>query len=133
MLAKVSGNPTELVESLADECFQADYKYDGMRAQIHLKADGSMEIFSRHLENITERFPDILTAYKAETQQHTSPSLGRWPQSFIADGEIVAYDYANDAILPFQKLQSRPRKGISAETIKDLAQVRGMQHTVLGC
>eukprot|EP00041_Stephanoeca_diplocostata_P033087 m.1083027 g.1083027 ORF g.1083027 m.1083027 type:complete len:1160 (-) comp24268_c1_seq5:82-3561(-) len=124
MLAKVSGNPTALVESLAGECFQADYKYDGMRAQLHLKADGTMRIFSRHLEDITERFPDVIAAYNTETTAHRHAVLGRWPRSFIADGEIVAYDYEKDVILPFQKLQSRPRKGVQINAASTLTAVK---------
>ena len=36
-----------------------DYKYDGMRAQIHVK-NGEVKVFTRRLENVTKQFPDVV-------------------------------------------------------------------------
>jgi len=36
-----------------------EYKYDGMRVQIHKKSD-KFWIFTRRLENVTDQFPDLL-------------------------------------------------------------------------
>lgn len=83
MLAKITSDLGEVVtvqmwetdssqalNRLAGYPFQADFKYlhftfhspnysryDGCRAQIHRKGDGFVHIFSRHLENITSRYP----------------------------------------------------------------------------
>lgn len=57
------GSPTrsldEIYDRLGDQPFQAEFKYDGQRAQIHGRrmTDGSIEVrvFSRHLEDMTTK------------------------------------------------------------------------------
>jgi DNA ligase-1 len=73
----------------------AEYKYDGVRAQVH-RRDGEARIFSRRLEDITPSFPEVTKAFHA-----------RGPD-FIMDGEIVPY--SNGRPLPFQLLQRRQRR-----------------------
>ena len=65
-----------------------------MRAQIHLKEDGTYRVFSRHLEDVTGRYPDVIEAMGQAAQPGTT--------SFIVDAEVVAWDPANDVVLPFQ-------------------------------
>ncbi|TLZ95286.1 MAG: DNA ligase, partial [Methanobacteriota archaeon] len=36
-----------------------EYKYDGLRVQAHIGTE-KIELFSRHLENITGQFPEIV-------------------------------------------------------------------------
>jgi len=47
--------------------FSAEFKYDGERAQIHIKmANGDsiqVELFSRRCENMTVRYPDIVSLF----------------------------------------------------------------------
>jgi DNA ligase-1 len=69
----------------------ADDKYDGIRAQIHTDGE-EVRIYSRTLDNVTHRFPEIEAAAR---------QLGR---SVILDGEIVAF---SDRILPFAIIQKR--------------------------
>jgi hypothetical protein len=97
---------TAVLTDLADEAFQADFKYDGVRAQIHLEADGTVHIFSRHLENVTDRYPDAVAAVRKAV-------AGTGVKSLIADTEIVAWDRTVHEILPFQMLMSRPRKNVA--------------------
>ncbi|NLI56725.1 hypothetical protein GX420_07085, partial [bacterium] len=40
-----------------------EYKYDGIRVQIHKKGD-SVKIFSRNLNDITEKIPSIVLKIK---------------------------------------------------------------------
>ena len=90
MLAQPEEDPAEIVAALGAGAI-ADDKYDGIRAQIH--TDGAeVRIYSRTLDNVTHRFPEIETAARA---------LGR---SVILDGEIVAF---SDRILPFAIIQKR--------------------------
>jgi len=90
MLAQPEENPAEIVAALGEDAI-ADDKYDGIRAQIH--TDGSeVRIYSRTLDNVTHRFPELEAAARA---------LGR---SVILDGEIVAF---RDRILPFAIIQKR--------------------------
>lgn len=61
------GSPTRSLDEVYDHLgnlpFAAEFKYDGQRAQIHAQKnnDGDLKvwIFSRHLENMTDkvRFP----------------------------------------------------------------------------
>ena len=103
MLAQPEEDPAEIVAALGADAF-ADDKYDGIRAQIH--ADGSeVRIYSRTLDNVTHRFPEIEEAARA---------IGR---SVILDGEIVAF---SDRILPFAIIQKRlGRRQVSAKLMSD--------------
>ncbi len=49
----------EVFDRLDKKTFTAEWKYDGERAQIHLTEEGKVFVFSRNLENTTEKFPDI--------------------------------------------------------------------------
>jgi DNA ligase-1 len=90
MLAQPEEDPEEIVAALGRGAF-ADDKYDGIRAQIH--TDGaSVRVYSRTLDDVTHRFPEIESA---------AQQLG---QGVILDGEIVAF---SDRILPFAMIQKR--------------------------
>lgn len=62
------GSPTrsleEIFERLGDSPFSAEFKYDGQRAQIHAQrqsgGDNLVKIFSRHLEDMTDKVLLIL-------------------------------------------------------------------------
>ncbi len=103
MLAQPEEDPAEIVAALGTGAL-ADDKYDGIRAQIH--ADGTgVRIYSRTLDNVTHRFPEIESAAR---------ELGR---SVILDGEIVAF---SDRILPFAIIQKRlGRRQVSAKLLAD--------------
>jgi DNA ligase-1 len=103
MLAQPEEDPAEIVAALGAGAF-ADDKYDGIRAQIH--TDGAeVRIYSRTLDNVTHRFPEVETAARA---------LGR---AAILDGELVAF---RDRILPFAIIQKRlGRRQVSAKLLAD--------------
>ena len=90
MLAQPEEDPAEIVAALGGDAF-ADDKYDGIRAQIHTDGD-QVRIYSRTLDDVTHRFPEIEAAAR---------QLG---QAAILDGEIVAF---SDRILPFAVIQTR--------------------------
>ena len=75
-------------------------KYDGIRAQAHCSGE-MVRFFSRTRDEITESFPELPGA------------LEGLPSDAILDGEILAWDYADDAgsaqgrALPFSALQKR--------------------------
>lgn len=110
MLAKPSKSISEVLDRFQGQRFTCEYKYDGERAQVHLLPDGSMRIYSRNGENMTERYPEInisdFVAHPDET--HT----------LILDCEAVAWDKDKNVILPFQVLSTRKRKGVVAEDVK---------------
>jgi DNA ligase-1 len=103
MLAQPEEDPDEIVAALGADAF-ADDKYDGIRAQIH--TDGQqVRIYSRTLDNVTHRFPEIEAA---------ALDLGR---GVILDGEIVAF---SDRILPFAIIQTRlGRRKVTEALLRD--------------
>jgi len=103
MLAQPEEDPAEIVAALGAGAY-ADDKYDGIRAQIHV-ADGTVHIYSRTLDDVTHRFPELEAAALA---------LGR---NAIFDGEIVAY---SDRILPFATIQKRlGRRKVTGQLLQD--------------
>ena len=102
MLASPIQSPEEIRRSIAGTFFVED-KYDGIRAQVHKSGD-QLALFSRTLDQITHRFPEL-----------HAPLLAL-PGEFILDGELLA---ARDGrILPFQTLQPRlGRKTVSDELL----------------
>jgi DNA ligase-1 len=102
MLASPIQSPDEIRRSIAGTFFVED-KYDGIRAQVH-KSGERLALFSRTLDEITHRFPEL-----------HAPLLAL-PGEFILDGELLA---ARDGrILPFQSLQPRlGRKTVDDELL----------------
>ncbi len=94
MLAQTAQTVYEaLTEQRCKTAFE--YKYDGARVQIH-KQNGTVEIFSRRLTNVTESLPEIVEAVKRNIKA----------QSAIVEGEVVALDNAGYPIA-FQHLMRR--------------------------
>lgn len=96
MLADSAPSAWEIYEKFQVYPLISDYKYDGIRAQVHA-ANGLVKIFSRNLEDITRYFPEIEDAAK-------SLDSG----GLIMDGEIVPFKDGRP--LAFQALQRRLRK-----------------------
>jgi DNA ligase 1 len=70
----------------------AEWKWDGIRAQIVRRGGGSF-LWSRGEELITSRFPDLSGAWAA------------LPEGTVLDGEVLAY--SSGAPMPFSVLQRR--------------------------
>ncbi len=91
----------ERLETL-EEIFQRlgtcalEYKYDGLRVQAHID-DGRIQLFSRHLENITGQFPEIVEGL------HDAYRGTRG----IVEGEAVPVDPNTGEFLPFQEVSRR--------------------------
>ncbi len=85
-----------------------DYKYDGMRAQIHVK-DGEVKVFTRRLEDVTKQFPDVEAAVK----NHLDSG------SCIIDAEVVAYSPEDGSAIPFQKLSKRIKRKYDIERLTE--------------
>jgi DNA ligase 1 len=103
MLATPVQSPAEIGAAMpgATHVFVED-KYDGVRAQAH-KSGARVELYSRTLDPVTHRFPEIVAA------------LAALPGDFILDGEAVGYDAVAGRCLPFAALQKRlGRKTVSA-------------------
>ena len=82
----------------------AQYKYDGLRAQIH-KDGEHITIFSRNLEDQSHMFPELIEGTRKQIQA----------DSVILDAEALAYNATYEEFLPFQETTRRRRKhGIEA-------------------
>ncbi len=88
----------DVLERAADEQGRvaAEVKYDGLRMQAHVAADGSVRLFSRRMEDLTSQFPDVQDLLAAA---HQGPGC-------IVEMECVAID-ADGAIQPFQLVSRR--------------------------
>src|SRR2546427_5020046 len=81
MRADPMATATEIADYFKKPIF-AEYKYDGVRAQLH-KLGGKVRIFSRRLEDVSESFPEVSRA--AASIEH----------DFILDGEVVPFRDGN--------------------------------------
>ena len=91
MLATPAADLADIARTMPEE-FLVEDKFDGIRAQAHVK-EGRVAIYSRTMDEITHRFPELVEPLKSLTTDA------------IIDGEIVPAQ--NDVILPFSELQKR--------------------------
>jgi DNA ligase 1 len=108
MLAQRMSEAEEILAKLGGEC-AAEYKYDGIRIQVHRTADGRLELFTRGLERIGHQFPDLVELLQA----------GLGPREAILEGEAVAFDAAAGELRPFQEVMFRRRKHGISEAVRD--------------
>lgn len=96
----------ELPELDAVSDWQAEYKWDGIRAQL-IKREGEVFIWSRGEELITDQFPEI------------RDTLLQWEGNFVIDGELLVF--REDAVQNFSELQKRlNRKNLSKKMLEEL-------------
>lgn len=106
MLAASAADVPEAAEKLGFPCL-ADVKLDGIRVQVH-RSGREVRIFTRSLDDITARLPDIVTAVQA------LPAT-----QLVLDGEVLAYR-ADGRPEAFQVIASRTAShadsGVAART-----------------
>ena len=91
MLATPVSDAAEVMRRVGSEAWVED-KYDGIRAQLHLR-DGLGRLFSRDLKEITVSFPEVTAA------------VAGLSESLVLDGELVPFKAG--AVLDFAALQTR--------------------------
>ena len=110
MLGSITRDLGEMLTKLQGRDFSCEYKYDGQRAQVHCDEEGKVSIFSRHLEIMTDKYPDLVALV---------PTIrGESVSSFILEGEVVAVDRETGDLKAFQTLTNRARKDVAIESIK---------------
>lgn len=110
MLGSITRDLSEMLTKLQGRDFACEYKYDGQRAQIHCDERGKVSIFSRHLELMTDKYPDLVELV---------PKIrGDGVSSFIMEGEVVAVDRQTGDLKDFQTLTNRARKDVAIGSIK---------------
>lgn len=100
-------SPLEIERFAEADCsqWQAEWKWDGIRAQI-IHRSGQVFIWSRGEDLITEQFPDLEAALLA------------LPEGSVLDGEIVCWQ--DDRPLHFNHLQKRlGRKKVTPKVIQE--------------
>ncbi len=103
-LAHQADFPIEELGNILD--WQAEWKWDGIRAQVIKRAD-EVFIWSRGEDLMTERFPEIENAARD------------LPNGTVLDGEILPW--LDDRVLPFTELQKRiGRKNLSAKILSEV-------------
>jgi len=108
MLAQRLADAGEILARLGGRC-AAEYKYDGVRIQAHRTADGTIELFTRRLEQISAQFPDVVELL-----------AGLRPAEAILEGEVVAYDAAAGELRPFGEVMLRRRKHGIDQAVRDV-------------
>ncbi|EDU49163.1 DNA ligase 1 [Pyrenophora tritici-repentis Pt-1C-BFP] len=104
MLGSITRDMGEMLTKLQGRDFACEYKYDGQRAQVHCDDKGKVTIFSRHLEVMTDKYPDLVALV---------PKIrGEGVSSFILEGEVVAVDRESGDLKTFQTLANRARKDV---------------------
>lgn len=102
MLATPAADLSDIARTMPEQ-FLVEDKFDGIRAQAHVK-DNRVAIYSRTMDEITHRFPELIEP------------LRTLPTDVVVDGEIVP---ANEqGILPFSELQKRlGRKSVGSQLL----------------
>ncbi|PKI84610.1 hypothetical protein MVES1_001893 [Malassezia vespertilionis] len=106
MLGSITRSFDAVLETMGNAAFVSEYKYDGQRIQLHV--GNGVHVFSRHLETITDKYPDLCAL---------APFLSQHATSFIVDAEAVAVA-PDSSLLPFQTLAARARKQVALQDIQ---------------
>jgi DNA ligase-1 len=86
--------------------YHVEDKYDGVRAQVHKTGD-RLELFSRTLDRVTDRYPELLAPLRA------------LPGTFVLDAEILAF--RDGRAVPFTEFARRMgRKLVAADLQTEL-------------
>ncbi|TGJ84562.1 hypothetical protein E0Z10_g4210 [Xylaria hypoxylon] len=109
MLGSITRDLSEMLTKLQGRDFACEFKYDGQRAQVHCDEHGKVSIFSRHLEVMTDKYPDLVVL----VPQIRGEGVG----SFIMEGEVVAVDQSTGELKNFQTLTNRARKDVAIGSI----------------
>jgi len=94
MLGLAAENIKEVVNKFGKVI--SEYKYDGMRVQIHKKGE-KIWVYTRRLEDVTKQFPDIVQLCKK----------GLKSEECIVEGEALGIDKKTGSPISFQKLSQR--------------------------
>jgi len=85
-----------------------EFKYDGMRMQIH-KDDNKIKIFTRRLEDITTQFPEVVESVKKYVDVN----------KIILDAEAVGFNKKTGKYLPFQNISQRIKRKYDIEKMAE--------------
>lgn len=112
MLARAVSTNAEAYELMGGGSheFTCEYKYDGERVQVHMTEDRAVKMFSRNMENICKRYPDVMGNFLKCVRDDV--------KDCIIDGEVVPCDQKTGKIRSFQSLMTRKRKMTENDDVK---------------
>ena len=85
-----------------------EYKFDGFRMQVNKTKDGTIRLFTRRLEDVTEQFPDVVKVASERVRG----------EEFILDAEAVGIDPATGRFRAFQDISQRIRRKYDIATLE---------------
>lgn len=113
---------TDLDGKLSDEARRKRKAVDerGRGKWMGERGDYYIRLFSRHLEDMTSKYPDILDLVPLLMARTADPDCTSVEpvQSFIIDAEVVAIGADESQLLPFQTLANRSRKDVNLNEVK---------------
>ncbi|GAA5865284.1 hypothetical protein JCM3774_004922 [Rhodotorula dairenensis] len=139
MLGSITRSFDDIYTRLGSRPFVSEAKLDGQRGQIHVwvgdrrppgVADAAgkwfagdrtgkkvwVRMFSRHLEDMSEKYPDIGGTILGIVQRAEAAETPL--QNFVIDCEVVAIDPVSGAFKTFQELSYRSKKDVELGDIK---------------
>lgn len=96
LLAESASNIEAAIEKYEEPAIE--WKFDGIRIQIHKKSD-EIKLFTRRLEDVTVQFPELVERSK----------LCLRAKECVVEGELLAVN-SEDRPLPFQKISQRVQR-----------------------
>jgi len=115
MLADFMDTASEIINYFQKELI-CEYKYDGIRCQVH-KKDDKVKLFSRRLEDISYFLPEIVNEFK------------KIANNFILDCEIVPFKDGKP--LPFQEIQKRLHRKYLIKSIMESIPVKAIVYDIM--
>jgi DNA ligase-1 len=107
MLASTAADLSAVLAKLGQgEALAVDGKLDGIRVQVH-KYDGQVRVFTRTLDDITDRLPEVVEAVAALPAR-----------TLVLDGEAIALDRSGRA-RPFQETAARTASRIDVTALRE--------------
>lgn len=108
MLAERATSLAEILERMEGRA-ALEVKYDGLRVQAHVPAEGPVRLYSRRLEDLSGQFPELVAALPG--------TIPRRPA--IVEGECVAINLDSDEIRPFQDISRRRGRKYDLERMQE--------------
>jgi len=97
MLYQKAATISEAFERVGKPC-AIEYKYDGLRLQVHKKGD-EVKLFTRRLDEVTKMFPEVVKAVRQGLEGDC-----------VVEGEGVGYDADKRFFKPFQEISKRIKR-----------------------
>ena len=96
-IGSVAENPADVL---------LEFKYDGARVQVHKQGE-EVRVFTRRLEDVTDAFPDVVRAVRADVSA----------TDCVLDGEVVGYDRETGDPIAFQQFSQRIKRKYDVEEL----------------